>query len=313
MAEEAEAKDPGGLDALDAQVVNVHAAAKWLIGAYAAVAALLVPGVGLADIGGLSDTRLLIAVALGLVALGAAVAAALQVAAVLSSPDPTIGELAAREKEQGDPLVAYLERNALLFQRRAKGPGDLVGKLEKARDRARLAEQADEAVPDGADESLRMRTKQIALARAADVIALEQVAESVEAVARYEGARQEFVRRSVPLVALTVLVAAALVGFAAAAHPPATGTSDFEGALVENVDLSGTNLEKAEFDGATLRGVDLTGANMDGADVDDADFEDTTCPNGKPADARTKLCSVVLPQRKHPTAGVAGEDLHAGR
>lgn len=312
---EAEAADAGGLKALDKLVEGIHTSAKWLIGGYATVAVLLVPGLGLGSIGALSGGDLVMAGLAGVGAILAALYAAFQVSHVLTSDDPTIGELAARDRREGrepmDPLVRYLRQNPLLFQGRAGGAQELSSKVTAAKDARAAAERHLEEAGAGLSKDQRGRLEDLVAVKRANVESLELVADSVETVARYQAARHEFVQRGWSLGSATLIVALALAVFAVLTHPAPKGTSDFEGAVVERIDLSGTNLSRAQLNGARFSEVTLHGAILDGADLDGATFPRSRCPDGRLS--KRGRCSAFVPGRKRPVRDAGGGELHAGR
>src|ERR1700757_5129576 len=84
--------DPGGLGTLGALSDQVRSTARWLIGAFAAVGALLVPGLQLADLGALTGSRLAWALVSAGVGLAAVIIAAAAIARVLSVKPPSFAE-----------------------------------------------------------------------------------------------------------------------------------------------------------------------------------------------------------------------------
>src|SRR4051812_46710066 len=109
--------DPGGYGLLDAKVERVRETAKWLVGAFAAVAVLLIPGLQLSDLGGLDGWRLVVAVAAAIAGIVASASAAIIAATFLRPIEPTLRELIEHEAKKDDPLGTYLRDNRFLLRR----------------------------------------------------------------------------------------------------------------------------------------------------------------------------------------------------
>jgi hypothetical protein len=100
---------------------DARAAAKWLIGSFAGVGAVLVSGVGLSSIGDLGGVRLGLAIFAFVVGVAGVIVAVTAVADVLTPAPVTLKELAERQRRRNegggeDRLVEYLEGDPSFFQ-----------------------------------------------------------------------------------------------------------------------------------------------------------------------------------------------------
>jgi uncharacterized protein YjbI with pentapeptide repeats len=307
------AEDPGqaALDALAKLTEQVRASAKWLIGSFAAVGALLVPGLQLADLGSLHGMRLFWAILAAGVAAAAVIYAAVTVARVLGISRPTLAQLAARE-EKADPddaLMRLVKANRTLLEREANDLRDLQARYRRARARA-------------ADTTASPVGVEVAQGRAA---AYAHVLDSVGSVADFQDVRAEFVRRRGRVAVATAVVALAMAGFALAIHKQGHATSDFSKASLGPVDLSGTNLDEADFhdskldhvdlhetslheadlSGADLEGVDLTGADTRDVNTEGTTVDASTCVDGLPSAGRV-VSACFVPKRLPPPSAARG-------
>jgi len=174
-------EDPAGLKDLAALEDDVRASARWLLGAFAAIGALLVPGLGIADIGGLDGWRWDVAIAAVSVAVLATIGTIAGFVRFLRPSRTSLAELAAREKGGGsDRLIARLEDNKLLLQGWADSIQELHERYNDARER--LARAQDAASRDSTGAEL----ERVAAAQSA-VDSLGAVAAHVEALARLAG------------------------------------------------------------------------------------------------------------------------------
>jgi len=291
-SKDAAPEDPGGLGKL---ADGVRASMWWVAGAFGAVALLLLPGLGVADVGSLESPRRWIAI--GIAAIGIAAAAAMAQAIVRFA---RVGSVSLEQLvRDGGPrraqIVAYLDRNDTLF----------AGEAESVVGLHRVYWQALEALADAraqAREGIEGAASRASSA-AVRVLVLEQAIDNVERVARLEELRLGFEDRRRALVVLTAVVFAAMLGFAFAAHPPDPAPSDFSGARLVQLDLSGTSLREADFDGATLDHVSLDGADVEGADFDGANWDHATCPDGANSEDAGDTCEddLVIPAQLTPS------------
>jgi hypothetical protein len=302
-----------GVDIFDALADRVRESAAWLVGAFGAVGLLLVPGLQLADLGALDDTRLWVAlgsVIVAAVALGIAVAL---IAPLLRSSATTIVDLGKSSRPWAEEVRAALNANRTLF-RHTTSVGGLIGRDEDARwklsnvrlqkrataDRLRRAQAALAGAPPAkvGQAAVACAIAREHDARVAELVSgaesnlreIEEATAAVEAVARFYEAAIRFRRARNRLVLCTVVVAGAMAALAIASHPPPPGVADFSHAHLTAVDLSGTDLRDATFAHATLTRVNLTGANLDGADLDDVTWRTVRCPDGHDSDDAGGTC-----------------------
>ena len=209
MAEEkAEAKEP----VPSSPVERVREAAKWLIGAFAAIGGLLIAGVQLSDAGQLAieDDEGRLAVALfGLIfGVGGVIWAILENVRILLPTAMTFGRL------EADPeLVKYFTDNPELIPGPAKTIAALKGEYEE---RVKAYETAvadlDKAESDPHKAALKQADKQLARA--------ERDLQDVFGLANWKAIEKLFKDVRFNIVVATVLAAAGIAFFAWAANPP---------------------------------------------------------------------------------------------
>lgn len=185
-SEEAEASaaqpaddDPAGLKALAGLEEQVRSSARWLIVAFAAVGALLVPALKTEEVGGLDGWRSWVAFGSVIVAAVMILVAVWTIVRFLSPGRTELAELAEREAADGaDEVVAYFHRNTSLYQGQADSLRDLQKRYVQARER--LADAVARTVRDRAPDAVKIAK--------AERDALTAVAERVTAVAQLHGA-----------------------------------------------------------------------------------------------------------------------------
>jgi Pentapeptide repeats (8 copies) len=285
--------DPGGLGALSGLSEQVRSTAKWLIGAFAAVGVLLVPGLQLANLGALSGGRLAWALVSALVGIAAVIAATGIITRVVTVSSPSYAELVCREKREAkaDPLLKVLNANKTLLQAEAASIEELRAKYGQAiaqRERAyAILDPGPAGVKGGAaaaqpdPEEVERMSRHLQSAEAKGDT-LRPILDQLSGVAEFQDIRHEFLRSQWWVAGLTVLAAGALVSFALAVHTPGHATSDFSHARLAHLDLSGANLEDADFSDTQLTGVDLHGS-----DLKDANFSGAHLTKVNLADAVT--------------------------
>ena len=270
-----EASAPDGVPAAS----QIREAAKWLIGAFGAVAAIVAAGIQFGDVGKLHDWDLFLAMVGAVLAFVGIAIAVYSIANLLIPRARTVNDLAGAKAD--DPAVSWLQRNGDLF---GAFPG--LAELKQARDedgvRYRGAYQAWRAHP---------TTHNAARLKAATKLQepTEEVAKRIVSWANYQTLNADFARALRGRVAAgTVLAAVGLTVFAwkvsekqPDSHPSSLEGAALAGATLPNVDLSQAVLKKADLSGATLKGAnlsetDLSGAKLTGADLTDADLTDAT-------------------------------------
>jgi Pentapeptide repeats (9 copies) len=277
-AEAAGDSDPGGLGALSGLSDQVRATAKWLIGAFAAVGLLLIPGLQIANLGAVGGGKLAWALVSAGVGIVMVILAAWIIARLLTVQRPGYAELVSREKRRanGDPLLEVFDANRTLLQAEAATIEELRQHYSEA-----IAEREDAysilnptpalgmparaVATEPSSEEVERAERQLEYAQAR-VDVLRPILDQLSSVAEFQDIRHQF-RRSLPWIVLaTVVAAGAFVSFALAVHTPAHATSDFNHARLANLDLSGANLTDADFKDAQLTGVDLHGSDLQNAD-----------------------------------------------
>jgi len=268
-----------------AGITKGREAAKWLVGALAAVAALLVAGTQLSSIGEVEGWRLafaaLCAVA-GLSLLGIALFASFRLMAPIAL---SIDEIARRTQRgnRNDPSVRFLRENPSVFVGQASDAADLEAKRKDAERELAAALAAHRKTPD--DKALEAAAE----AAGSRLEQLDAVANSATEFGTYAAFRQRLAVWERTMAVALVVVGLALVGFAWAANPPddddgeeggASG-ANLRGVTLADVDFSRTDLSGVDFSYATLTGVNLRAATTDGTIWEGVVWDDVTCVDGR--------------------------------
>jgi len=188
----------------------IRDAAKWLIGAFAAIAALLLTGVQLSSVGQLSldEGRLIAAIAGFGLGLGATLYVIVQNVRVLLPQTTTVSGL-----EADEDLAKYFADNPELLP----GPGETVAAFaERYRDAGSAYEAALTADEQGSSDATKEALKK-AKARLAKT---EREVREVLAVANWKSTEGLFVDVRRKVIAAAVLAAVGIGLFAWAANPP---------------------------------------------------------------------------------------------
>lgn len=260
MADAAQAPEP-----LDDAALKIRETAKWIIASLGAIAAILVAGVQLSDIGAADGTELVVAVGgIGLALLGV-LGAIVSVALVLVPQDRTLGQVASYA-----PATQFLGENPEVLLS--------FGTI----DRLQTWRKADLELYWNAYQAWRAHgTEQEALALEFAANALSISAEASENVTRwanYVALRRRY-RTSVGLAIVCALMS--VVGIIAFQYATTEPTApQMRNAQLAKADLRGANLLGADLTGANLTGANLRGANLSGATVKGVIWQDTVCPDG---------------------------------
>jgi Pentapeptide repeats (8 copies) len=284
---------------------RIRDAAKWLIGASAAVGAILVAGSQLSNIGKLQPgLRLWVAIAGAVLGLWGVVAAIWTAVRLLLPVGVTIQDVQSRWERWRDglgrfrawrqrvemPDVAFFKKNPVYL-----GGWEAPKLLEDAYRNAAIAlkEARDAAAGPPSHQGFLRRRKtgsgenlehlQDAQDRAARNLRL------ATEYARHYWFVGQFRRVLVRLLIYATMTAVGIGLFAWAANPPEPivklqGVS-LKGAILRDADLSG-----ADFTGADFTNADLTGASLSGAILTDTHWRNTTCPDGKNSDQVGGTC-----------------------
>ena len=274
---------------------RIREAAKWLIGAFAAVGAALIAGSQLSSIGKLRGcfeltlecSRLWIALlggAIGLAGVVWAIWIGAQLLLPLSLPPSDLQD----EWKKGDKSAVYrfFARNRS-YKQGFKDFEDLQNLEDAAYDRYDKAEGKLDSATRGSRALEREFTK-----AQEELDELLERSEAFVLIANQELLAERFKRSALPKLLGAAIVAALGIGlFAWAANPSeaALASASLRGADLSSTDLSGSNLrhadlEDADLSGADLSGADLTGANLTDADLDGVVWSKTTCPDGTVSD-----------------------------
>lgn len=275
----------GGIDA-------ARAAAKWLVGALAAVAALLVAGTQLSSIGAAEGWRLAIAVAgavVGLSALGFGLFATFDLMMPVAL---SLDQLENRGWERSkDPSIKFLRDNESVFLGEATNVVELRTKIRAAERELDAALKKHHRTPE--DKDLEAKAE-VAGARLQQ---LDDIATSVTEFGTYAAFSQRQADWKRVMAVVLVVVGLALVGFAWAANPPPEKKDDssavapeMRGVVLKHVDLSRSNLSGVDLSYARLTGVNLQGAITDGAKWVGVVWKDVTCVDGSNSDEVGHTC-----------------------
>ena len=295
--------DPTQRELSEQSTARLRDAAKWLVGAFAAVGAALIAGSQLSNIGrlpacigwSLECTRLPLAI-VGAVAGLTSVVWAIWIAVELLTPERIPLSELKKEWDRGEGSAVY----RLFHHNRAY--------LQGFQDLADMESQESRAF-----------TRFDELAKRFDHASTQELADITGEMEAADSELRDILSRSEAVVALAneaadfatfrskvrggILKAAALAAFgiglfAWAANPPPVEA-------VPTAGLRGVDLRKADLSGANLGGVDLTSANLSGANLKDANLEgatltgallssvrwsNTICPDGKNSDAVGGTC-----------------------
>lgn len=270
-----------------APMERIRDAGKWLIGASAAVGAVLIAGSQLSNIGQLGFGWRLIGAIIGVVlALTAVVYAIWASVQVLLPVAVTMDELEANWNDTTRADVAFLRKN----------PGQLGAGSPKALDDSWRAAWNERA----------RRDRELRAATDSDVAAKKAAFDSADAefrridtdmatvlqTAQYQLLQDKFGKVLKKLLGAAALAAIGIVLFAWTGNPPKLPSVTTS---MRNADLSGADLRDANLAGADLTAADLTGADLRGADLSNAVVKDvtwahTTCPDGTSSDDDGNTC-----------------------
>ena len=261
----------------DSSMQRIRDAAKWLIGAAAAVGAALIAGSQLSNIGQLPvGVRLVAAVAGVVVALVSVVIAIWVSVQILLPVGVTLTDLAEHWDADDRADVRFFQRYPR--QLGYDSPAALIDARQKA-----LAAQRAKPKKSGL---FGRGTTPDAEAAQARVDEIDARIRTVLQTAQYEILKDEFGRVLRKLLAASAVAAVGIIVFAWAANPPKR--PDVSTSLT-NVDLSRADLRGADLKGVDLTGADLSNANLKGADLSGAvirgvTWSHTICPDGTNSD-----------------------------
>jgi uncharacterized protein YjbI with pentapeptide repeats len=273
----------------EAPMQRIRDAAKWLIGAAAAVGAALIAGSQLSSIGQLAVGGRLATALLGvLLALLSVVAAIWTAVEILLPVGVTLQDLNERWADSKGADVKFLRANPKQLGEDYETPGDLskarsaawdernrtLGEFENANRRTRSAKK--EAFDDAQSEFQR----------------IDGHVRMVLHTAQYQLLQDRFNKALKKLLAAASAAAVGIVVYAWAANPPAERAVDasLNGVILRNADLRDARLKGVDLRGADLSGADLTGADLTGALIEGVNWADATCPDGTKSDSVGQSC-----------------------
>lgn len=287
---------------------DTRSAAKWLIAAFAAVGAVLLSGVGLANLGHLDGLRLLLAILAFVLGTAGVIVAVYLIAAVLTPAPVTLTDLARYEEKRNDgagkkwekELVAYVEADPTFLQGIVKSDSAPMTRLIDANKhyqdaldkRFEAAETYWKIASDpeaDADAVKRAKTRAVTAGNRAST--MHGTVRRLEKIGSAQQALFAFKARRGRLALATIAVTFGICGFAIASNPPAPATADFHGANLEHIDLSGASLREANLEGMTIRGANLEGTNLEGAKIEKTVWKNTICPDGTNSDNAGGSCA----------------------
>jgi hypothetical protein len=194
-------------DLVLAGIDRIRDTAKWLIGAYAAVGAVLVAGLQLTSLGKVEDdTRLWVAIGTAAIALLAVLYGISKIAAVLSPV--TVDE--EKDLGPGSPIEKMTQKAPSLLKKQARTPAELQAKYATAVDdyqRKRVAARAD---PELVPEVERDYRALLAINSTLDYLKKLALFQKVDA--KFSGAKRR-------LAGASIVAAACVITFAWAANP----------------------------------------------------------------------------------------------
>lgn len=285
--------DPERLQRLRDETAAVATSAERMAAALAAVGAILLGGLQVADLGTLRDPERIVVAAVGGAAAVIGMTSAVMV--ILRSMLPGVASLSnlchrEQARGQGDPLVAWIHANSGTLLR---GEDDTVSELTEAYhdalDELRSSYDAQfESVssPKEADE----RRRRMFGARQWATYVNGVIAELLAAV-KLEQARRAFARGKRVVAAFSVVTAAGVLALIWATNPPEEPTLDLRGADLTGAQLRGLELRGANLSGMTIRGADLRDTYLGDADIEDTKWESTVCPDGVGSHNAGATCS----------------------
>ena len=262
------AETEGGGSAYVAGAERVRDAAKWLLGAFGAIATVLVAGSQLSSIGALDDgKRLVVAVVAAVVALVGLAAASWLVVDIMLPSAALLPEIAANDalKQKIDLLPELLQGNHSVDNLQRDYELALELRLEAVRKNYSMP-------PEASDDEVK--------AAGNLVVVLGQAVQAVEGYAAYKNLDSKLRdNRRLPLFGLAGLVAMAIIVFAWASNPPEKpkpeeAATSLAGLRLDGVSLRGAELAKANLVGISLSGADLRGANLSSTDLRNADLSE---------------------------------------
>jgi hypothetical protein len=286
---------PPPSEAVAKGVDRVREAAKWLIGAFAAIGGVLIAGSQLSSLGGLEGGRLLLAVLAAVLALVGLALAIWLVFDIMLPSQATLHDLVEAERRGDQGLGTIARDHPELLQGYSKKVAGLQSSYRAALIQRRRALEGNYQTPPTVsdDEVLRANNRVTSIGYAVDAVLSVAVYLALDRKLRSQS-------RKWLLFAAALGTAVAIIGFVFAANPPqddeaggdTTAGLQLDGALLPNASLAGQDLSNANLEATTLsdadlraadlrdatitnarwEGADLRGANLNGADLRNSDL-----------------------------------------
>jgi pentapeptide repeat protein len=271
-------------------VSQIQDAAKWMIGAFGAVAAIVAAGIQFGDIGKLTGWDLVLAIAgTALAFLGIAVSI-YAIARLLVPPARSVNDLVASDDQ--DAAVKWLNENLDVLT-----GFDSLAALKSAReeDRKRYREAYEVWRKEPTEEHAKRLRAATELQKPTD-----EIASRVVSWANYHTLRASF-EKSLRAVVLPAIVLAAgglsLFAVKVSEKQPDQVVSNLEGRTLSGSDLTSADLGAANLKKANLSTANLTDANLEDTDLSGANLSDANLSGatlkGATVDKETNLDGVT--------------------
>jgi hypothetical protein len=261
---------------------RIRDAGKWLIGASAAVGAVLIAGSQLSSIGQLAfGWRLGVAIGGVMLALAAVVFAVWAAVQVLLPVGVTLDELKKNWSANKRADVVFFHENP--GQLGADSPEQLDQRWTRAWEVRVRRERELQSASSDADRA----TKKASFDESdAEFRRVNGEVGTILQNAQYQLLQHRFGNILKQLLGAAALAAVGIMLFAWAANPP---KAPAVATTLRDARLTGADLRDANLVGVDLTGTDLTGTNLRGADMRSAvithvTWSHTTCPDGTSSD-----------------------------
>jgi hypothetical protein len=276
---------------LDDRTAETARAARRLTAGAAGIAAALLAGLQLADLGALSGNgRIAVVAVAALLAVASVILAVLITLRVMLPRSASIHQLAQRKLEDGtarrrDALIAYIDRNRLSLLR---GHDDDLGQL--AGDYASTLDERHRAMiaVNVAGDANMLPALERADARAVE---LNRRIVRLLATARMEDTRRAYDRAARWLALLLTALVLSLIALSWALNAPEHPVADLRGADLTDMGLRGVELRGAILDGMSVERADLRATDLGDASIEDTTWIDTICPDGANSDEAGSTCA----------------------
>jgi hypothetical protein len=296
MAKDAK-QEPTQRELSEAAADKLRDAAKWLVGAFAAVGAALIAGSQLSSIGKLTVcphftvqcTRIWWAIGGAVLGL-ASVVWAIWIAVDLLIPDALPPSRLHDEWKRGrqSPLRRFFDDNPTYFQGFSSFE-EITTKEREAYGRFDVLSRRVDRAPPAQRERL-IREMEAVRKELDGLLSRGEAAVSLGNQVAYTAKfRSTALHRMLGAAALAALGIGIFAWAANPPTPPTLASASLRGADLSGADLGGVNLRRADLSSANLTNVDLTDADLEGATLKAArlsgvTWANTICPDGANSD-----------------------------